>query len=59
MTTKETGKETLKNILDRILDNSVKRAGGVPGVVAMVTDREIFMRELQVFVIPVPSCYDY
>lgn len=26
--------------LDRILANSVKRAGGVPGVVAMVTDRE-------------------
>ncbi|WP_413380698.1 serine hydrolase domain-containing protein [Alkalihalobacillus sp. 1P02AB] len=40
MTTKEIRNETLKNTLDRILANSVKRAGGVPGVVAMVTDRE-------------------
>ncbi|RXZ77401.1 class A beta-lactamase-related serine hydrolase [Paenibacillaceae bacterium] len=40
MTSNEIGKETLKNTLDNILANSVSRAGGVPGVVAMVTDCE-------------------
>lgn len=30
----------LKDTLDTVLNNSVDRAGGVPGVVAMVTDRE-------------------
>ncbi|MGN8646240.1 serine hydrolase domain-containing protein [Gracilibacillus sp. HCP3S3_G5_1] len=40
MPSKEREKETLKTTLDSILTNSVKRAGGVPGVVAMVTDRE-------------------
>ncbi|WP_100402596.1 serine hydrolase domain-containing protein [Bacillus sp. FJAT-42315] len=30
----------LKNSLDNVLQNAVGRAGGIPGVVAMVTDRE-------------------
>jgi methyl acetate hydrolase len=33
-------KDALKDTLDRVLDYAVDRAGGVPGVVAMVTDRE-------------------
>lgn len=30
----------LKETLDQVLDRAVRRAGGVPGVVAMLTDRE-------------------
>lgn len=37
---KQAVENTLKDTLDKVLDNSVERAGGVPGVVAMVTDRE-------------------
>jgi methyl acetate hydrolase len=33
-------KEALKDTLDKVLDNAVSRAGGVPGVVAMITDQE-------------------
>lgn len=32
--------EQLKTLLDNVLQNAVSRAGGVPGVVAMVTDKE-------------------
>lgn len=38
--TREAIKEALKETLDTVLDHAVRRAGGVPGVVAMVTDRE-------------------
>lgn len=33
-------RDTLKKTLDKVLDHAVGRAGGVPGVVAMATDRE-------------------
>jgi len=38
--TRQSVKNALKDTLDKVLDNAVGRAGGVPGVVAMVTDRE-------------------
>ncbi|PLT33280.1 serine hydrolase [Bacillus sp. V5-8f] len=38
--TREKIKSALKNTLDQVLANSVSRAGGAPGVVAMITDRE-------------------
>jgi methyl acetate hydrolase len=37
---KDTLNEALKETLDKVLKNAVGRAGGVPGVVAMITDRE-------------------
>jgi methyl acetate hydrolase len=37
---KDNLKGVLKNTLDEVLKNAVGRAGGVPGVVAMLTDRE-------------------
>lgn len=36
----QTVKSDLKSSLDNVLQNAVNRAGGVPGIVAMVTDRE-------------------
>lgn len=38
--TRQTMKDALKDTLDKVLNNAVSRAGGVPGVVAMITDRE-------------------
>lgn len=38
--TRQSVKNVLKDVLDKVLDHAVSRAGGVPGVVAMVTDRE-------------------
>ncbi|RDE33876.1 class A beta-lactamase-related serine hydrolase [Parageobacillus thermoglucosidasius] len=37
---RQTIKDALKETLDKVLHNAVSRAGGVPGVVAMITDRE-------------------
>jgi methyl acetate hydrolase len=37
---KDALKDVLKETLDKVLENAVRRAGGVPGVVAMITDRE-------------------
>ncbi|MCL6577065.1 serine hydrolase domain-containing protein [Kyrpidia sp.] len=37
---REQVRDALKKILDNVLDHAVGRAGGVPGVVAMATDRE-------------------
>ena len=38
--TRQEIKSAFKDTLDKVLDNAVGRAGGVPGVVAMLTDRE-------------------
>lgn len=38
--TRQAIQDALREVLDTVLANAVGRAGGVPGVVAMVTDRE-------------------
>ncbi|RZI50452.1 class A beta-lactamase-related serine hydrolase [Aeribacillus pallidus] len=38
--TRQAVKDALKETLDKVLDTAVGRAGGAPGVVAMVTDRD-------------------
>lgn len=38
--TRQAVKDALKETLDKVLDTAIGRAGGAPGVVAMVTDRD-------------------